>query len=175
MKRRFVQQYKGPLDLDLVRMLEAEVVERSPNVTWESIAGLQSEKLVKLLFEMARFYAPSTVFLDEIDALGGQRSAAGENDATLRVKSELLIQMDGLGSSGDGGNVTVLGATNLPWNLDEALRRRFEKRIYIPLPDEKQREELFRINLRDSKLDASVNIQELAKKTEVDVGRGGEA
>lgn len=96
----------------------------------------------------------------------------GENDATLRVKSELLIQMDGLGSSGDGGNVTVLGATNLPWNLDEALRRRFEKRIYIPLPDEKQREELFRINLRDSKLDASVNIQELAKKTEVDVGRG---
>lgn len=133
-----------------------------------------SEKLVKLLFEMARFYAPSTVFLDEIDALGGQRSSAGDNDATLRVKSELLIQMDGLGSSGEGGNVTVLGATNLPWNLDDALRRRFEKRIYIPLPDEKQREELFRINFRDSNLDPNVNIPLLARKTEVHLEMEGD-
>ncbi len=122
---------------------------------------------MKLLFEMARFYAPSTVFLDEIDALGGQRNSASDNEASLRVKSELLVQMDGLGSSNDGGNVTVLAATNLPWNLDEALRRRFEKRIYIPLPEEKQREELFRINLRDTRLDEGVNIEALAKRTEV--------
>ena len=122
---------------------------------------------MKLLFEMARFYAPSTVFLDEIDALGGQRNSASDNEASLRVKSELLVQMDGLGSSNDGGNVTVLAATNLPWNLDEALRRRFEKRIYIPLPEEKQREELFRINLRDTRLDEGVNVEALAKRTEV--------
>ena len=63
--------------------------------------------------------------------------------------------------------MTVLGATNLPWNLDEALRRRFEKRIYIPLPDEEQREQLFRINLRDISCDSSVNIQMLSEITKV--------
>ena len=90
---------------------------------------------------MARFYAPSTVFLDEVDALGGQRGGSGDTEASLRVKSELLVQMDGMASSieAGSGSVTVLGATNLPWNLDEALRRRFEKRVYIPLPEEEQR------------------------------------
>jgi len=69
-----------------------------------------------------------------------------------RVKSELLVQMDGA-SNGDGQGekkyVMVLAATNRPWDLDEALRRRLEKRIYIPLPTEKGRKELIRINLKD--------------------------
>lgn len=65
------------------------------------------------------------------------------------------------------GHVTVLGATNLPWNLDEALRRRFEKRIYIPLPEEEQREQLFRINLRDISYDSSVDIRTLSEITKV--------
>lgn len=65
------------------------------------------------------------------------------------------------------GHVTVLGATNLPWNLDEALRRRFEKRIYIPLPEEEQREQLFRINLRDISCDSSVDIRTLSEITKV--------
>ena len=66
------------------------------------------------------------------------------------------------------GQVTVLGATNLPWNLDEALRRRFEKRIYIPLPGEEQREQLFQINLRDISCDSSVDIRMLSEITEVE-------
>lgn len=124
---------------------------------------------MKLLFEMARFYAPSTVFLDEVDALGGQRGGSGDTEASLRVKSELLVQMDGMASSieAGSGSVTVLGATNLPWNLDEALRRRFEKRVYIPLPEEEQRRELFRINTRGLELDRDVDLDVLAKKTEV--------
>lgn len=121
---------------------------------------------MKLLFEMARFYAPSTVFIDEVDALGGQRGNQGDNEASLRVKSELLIQMDGV-NSGSAGNVTVLGATNLPWNLDEALRRRFEKRIYIPLPEKDQRKELFGICLKSIDVDETTNFDELADLTEV--------
>ena len=63
--------------------------------------------------------------------------------------------------------MTVLGATNLPWNLDEALRRRFEKRIYIPLPEKEQRQELFKICLKSVDIDPSVNFDDLAERTNV--------
>ena len=123
---------------------------------------------------MARFYAPSTVFIDEVDALGGKRSATTDSDASLRVKSELLVQMDGLAPSQttSRGIVTVLAATNFPWNLDDALRRRFEKRIYIPLPDVAQRLQLFEINSRGIFLAGDVDLEVLARKTEVEA-RGG--
>ena len=119
---------------------------------------------------MARFYAPSTVFIDEVDALGGKRSMATDSDASLRVKSELLVQMDGLAPSQtpSRGTVTVLAATNFPWNLDDALRRRFEKRIYIPLPDAAQRRQLFEINSRGILLSEDVDLEVLARKTEVE-------
>merc|ERR1712150_202702 len=138
-----------------------------------------SEKLVRLLFEMARFYSPTTVFFDEVDALGSKRGDASEHEASRRVKAELLVQMDGVTSTAAPDpdadpdapppppqRVMVLAATNRPWDLDEALRRRLEKRIYIPLPEEVGRNQLFEINLSTVKLAPDVNMRELVEKTE---------
>ncbi|KAJ0172158.1 hypothetical protein K1T71_012131 [Dendrolimus kikuchii] len=126
----------------------------------------ESEKLVRLLFEMARFYAPSTIFIDEIDSLCSRRGSDSEHEASRRVKSELLVQMDGLGSANDepAKVVMVLAATNFPWDIDEALRRRLEKRIYIPLPTQEGREALLAINLREVKVDPEVELRSIAKK-----------
>lgn len=104
----------------------------------------ESEKLVRNLFEMARDQKPSIIFIDEIDSLCSTRSD-NENDATRRIKTEFLVQMQGVGNDNDG--ILVLGATNIPWVLDSAIRRRFEKRIYIPLPEEPARMHMFKLHI----------------------------
>lgn len=107
----------------------------------------ESERLVKTLFEMARARKPSIIFIDEVDSLCGARSE-GENDSARRIKTEFLVQMQGVGNNNDG--ILVLGATNTPWSLDPAIRRRFEKRIYIPLPDPIARRTMFKIHIGDT-------------------------
>lgn len=81
----------------------------------------ESERLVKQLFAMARENKPSIIFIDEVDALCGTRGD-GESEASRRIKTEMLVQMDGVGH--DSSGVLVLGATNIPWQLDSAIRRR---------------------------------------------------
>jgi SpoVK/Ycf46/Vps4 family AAA+-type ATPase len=83
---------------------------------------------------LARMRSPAVVFIDEIDALVSSRGGADEHEASRRMKAEFFGQMDGL-TSGQGEQVMVLATTNCPWDLDEAIRRRLEKRIYIGLPD----------------------------------------
>lgn len=104
----------------------------------------ESEKLVKQLFEMARKAKPSIIFIDEIDSLCGKRGE-GENESSRRIKTEFLVQMNGVGN--DQSGVLVLGATNIPWGLDSAIRRRFEKRIYIALPEASARAKMFSLNI----------------------------
>lgn len=123
----------------------------------------ESEKLVRLLFEMARYYAPSTIFIDEIDSLCSKRGSDTEHEASRRVKSELLIQMDGITNKEEPTRVVmVLAATNFPWDIDEALRRRLEKRIYIPLPSQTGREALLDISLRDVEKSGDLNLKQIA-------------
>lgn len=124
-----------------------------------------SEKLIRVLFEMARHYAPSTIFIDEIDSLCGQRGGSEEHEASRRAKGTLLAQMDGVGVDASQ-IVMVLGATNHPWDIDEAMRRRLEKRIYIPLPDVADRIELFRINTMSIKLSSDVDFGKLSQMLE---------
>ena len=82
---------------------------------------------------MARDKKPSMIVIDEVDSLCGKRTE-GENESSRRIKTEFLVQMDGCGNNQEG--VLVMGATNTPWELDDAFRRRFQKRIYIHLPDQ---------------------------------------
>jgi SpoVK/Ycf46/Vps4 family AAA+-type ATPase len=109
----------------------------------------ESEKLVRALFQLAKMLAPSIIFVDEIDSLLSSRSGSGEHEASRRIKTEFLIQWSDLqkaaaGSAindkdkerGDATRVLVLAATNLPWAIDEAARRRFVRRQYIPLPED---------------------------------------
>ncbi|CAH0385362.1 unnamed protein product [Bemisia tabaci] len=181
------------------------------NVTAASLLAKyfgDSEKLVRVLFKLARTYAPSTIFIDEICSICSKRDNVVENEASRRLKAELLVQMDGLcsdldgqqdlsladtagirpfespaqpqagpssnpatpGPSGTGGapkdsarkQLVVIAASNHPWDIDEALRRRLEKRIYVPLPDARAREALLHLNLRELKVDPTVQIPELA-------------
>ncbi|KAF8816631.1 AAA-domain-containing protein [Phlegmacium glaucopus] len=103
-----------------------------------------SERLVKNLFQLARESKPSIIFVDEIDSLASSRNES-ESEGSRRIKTEFLVQMNGVGHDDTG--VLVLGATNIPWQLDNAIKRRFEKRIYIPLPGPEARRQMFEIHV----------------------------
>jgi len=107
----------------------------------------ESEKLVKNLFELARENKPSIIFIDEVDSLCSSRSD-NESESARRIKTEFLVQMQGVGNDTTG--ILVLGATNIPWSLDSAIRRRFEKRIYIALPCANARTYMFKNNLGET-------------------------
>ena len=96
----------------------------------------ESEKLMRTLFALAAVYSPSIIFIDEIDSMLTKRSS-DENESARRVKTEFLVQLDGCGS--EKAQILVIGATNRPYDLDEAALRRLTKRIYIGLPDEEAR------------------------------------
>ncbi len=131
----------------------AKAVATEANATFFSVSSAdlvckwvgESEKLVKSLFEMARLKKPSIIFIDEVEALCSSRESSdgvGVGGHSAKLLTEFLIQMQGVGKDSDG--VLVLGATNLPWALDTAIRRRFEQKIFINLPDREARKFMFK-------------------------------
>ncbi|CAG9861659.1 unnamed protein product [Phyllotreta striolata] len=123
----------------------------------------ESEKMINVLFRLAERYAPTVVFIDEVDALAFADELS-HHEASRRFKSELLTQIDGVLES--RRDVFVLGSTNSPWNLDPALLRRFEKRILVPLPDELSRRKLVSKYLAEANELDEADLQRVAKRTE---------
>ncbi|XP_026380246.1 spastin-like [Papaver somniferum] len=227
----------GNYDSKLVEMIESAIVDKSPSVKWEDVAGLEkakqsllemviiptqrpdlfpggtirrppkglllfgppgngktmlakavasesaatffnisassltskwvgeAEKLVRTLFEVAISRQPSVIFMDEIDSIMSTRLAY-ENDASRRLKSEFLIQFDGV-TSNSSDLVIVIGATNKPQELDDAVLRRLVKRIYVPLPDESVRRMLFKNKLKGPAFSIpGGDLERLVKETE---------
>jgi katanin p60 ATPase-containing subunit A1 len=137
------------------------------NITSAAISSKwhgESEKLVQYVFDLAEQMAPSTIFFDEIDSVASQRGNANENDVSRRMKAQLLTKLEGIDSISDNQNVFVLAATNFPWDLDEALLRRFQKRIYIPLPDADARAEILKMSMGDMVDEDSFAIREWAER-----------
>jgi len=106
----------------------------------------ESPKIVNALFEVARDESPAVIFFDELDSIALSRGAEID-EATRRVLSSLLTELDGLSGGKKGEFVLFLASTNTPWDIDDAVISRFEKRIYVPLPDEKARRGILRIQL----------------------------
>ncbi|KAM9803873.1 spastin [Neosynchiropus ocellatus] len=129
----------------------------------------ESEKLVRALFAAARELQPSVIFIDEVDSLLCERRQ-GEQEFSRRLKTEFLIEFDGVQSGGDD-KVLVMGATNRPQELDEAVLRRFAKRVYVTLPDLKTRALLLESLL--AKQGSPLNINELAELAKNTAGYSG--
>ncbi|XP_078505219.1 spastin isoform X4 [Lissotriton helveticus] len=129
----------------------------------------EGEKLVRALFAVARELQPSIIFIDEVDSLLCERRE-GEHDASRRLKTEFLIEFDGVQSGGDD-RVLVMGATNRPHELDDAVLRRFTKRVYVSLPSEETR--LLLIKNLLSKQGSPLTQKELAQLARMTEGYSG--
>ncbi|KAG7878621.1 hypothetical protein KL935_003876 [Ogataea polymorpha] len=134
----------------------------------------ESEKLVRALFQLAKRLAPSIIFVDEIDSLLGSRNNEGENESSRRIKNEFLVQWSDLTKAAAGRDqgedlqrVLVLAATNLPWTIDEAARRRFVRRQYIPLPEyDTRKAQLQRLLSHQNHTLTDKNLEELIQLTD---------
>ena len=156
----------------IAKAVAAEVNATFFNVSAGNIVSKwlgESEKLVMNLFTLARRNQPAIVFMDELDSVGVSRSG-DDVGGERRLKTQLLTELQGLASDLED-RVTVIGATNLPWELDFALRSRFEKKIHVPLPDKPARKKIFEIHMEEIEVAPEVDYEELADLSEGYSGR----
>ena len=157
------------------KTLLAKAVAKQTNATFIRFVGSElvqkyigeGARLVRELFDLARQKAPSIVFIDEIDSVGAKRlelATSGDREVQ-RTLMQLLAELDGFNPLGE---VKIIGATNRPDILDEALLRpgRFDRIIEIPMPNFESRSEIYKIHTKRMNLDATVNLEELAVHSE---------
>ncbi|KAL3844534.1 hypothetical protein ACJIZ3_001937 [Penstemon smallii] len=125
----------------------------------------EDEKNVRALFTLAAKVSPTIIFVDEVDSMLGQRTRAGEHEAMRKIKNEFMTHWDGLLTK-PGERILVLAATNRPFDLDEAIIRRFERRIMVGLPSTENRGNILRTLLSKEKVDDGLDFIELAAMTE---------
>jgi SpoVK/Ycf46/Vps4 family AAA+-type ATPase len=130
----------------------------------------ESTKLISALFSVARRLSPAVIFLDEFESLTPARGS-GESGSERRIVSSLLAELDGLQGKDDDSFVMTICATNLPWLLDLAILSRFQRRIYIPLPDPVAREAILDIQLTRKGHHSQVSLKELVERTDGFAGR----
>ncbi|XP_010251600.1 PREDICTED: uncharacterized protein LOC104593453 isoform X2 [Nelumbo nucifera] len=125
----------------------------------------EDEKNVRALFTLAAKVSPTIIFVDEVDSMLGQRTRVGEHEAMRKIKNEFMTHWDGLLTK-PGERILVLAATNRPFDLDEAIIRRFERRIMVGLPSAENREMILRTLLAKEKVEEGLDFKELANMTE---------
>ena len=124
----------------------------------------ESTKILSALYSEARRLSPSVIFLDEFESVTPPRGE-GESGAERRIVSTLLAELDGLSTKNEESYVLTIGATNLPWSLDQAVLSRFQKRIYVPLPDEEARRAILEIHLTNRGHKTVMPINALVQRT----------
>ncbi len=130
----------------------------------------ESTKILSALFKVARRLSPSVIFMDEFESLTPPRGG-GESGAERRIVSTLLAELDGMATKDDQSYVLTIGATNLPWLLDGAIMSRFQKRIYVPLPDQETRRAILDIHLAKRGHKLTLPLEDLVQRTEGYSGR----
>jgi ATP-dependent 26S proteasome regulatory subunit len=151
----------------IARATAGECKARFYNVAISDVLDMyigESEAKLHSLFTKARATAPSVLFFDEVEALGGKRQYAREASSSKLV-SQFLSEMDGFAQNNQG--VLIMAATNVPWSVDAAFVRpgRFDRFIFVPPPDREARETILRIHLKDRPVDGKADLAFLAKQT----------
>ena len=151
----------------LARATAGECGAKFYNVALEDILDMyigESERKLHAIFDEARRTAPSVLFFDEIEAIGGKREHTREATSSKLI-SQFLAELDGFAQNNQG--VLILGATNVPWAVDPAFRRpgRFDRVLFVPPPDQAAREDILKGLLRDRPVQGQIDVAGLARAT----------
>ncbi|VAH92090.1 unnamed protein product [Triticum turgidum subsp. durum] len=152
----------------LAKAVATEAGANFINISMSSITSKwfgEGEKYVKAVFSLASKISPSVIFIDEVDSMLGRRENPGEHEAMRKMKNEFMVNWDGLRTK-DKERVLVLGATNRPFDLDEAVIRRFPRRLMVNLPDASNREKILKVILAKEELGQDTDLASLANMTD---------
>ncbi|KAL8232797.1 hypothetical protein R6Q57_002575 [Mikania cordata] len=152
----------------LAKAVATEAGANFINISMSSITSKwfgEGEKYVKAVFSLASKISPSVIFVDEVDSMLGRRENPSEHEAMRKMKNEFMVNWDGLRTK-DKERVLVLGATNRPFDLDEAVIRRLPRRLMVNLPDAPNREKILRVILAKEELAPDMDLEAVANMTD---------